>query len=302
MMNILHTEGGLHYRRWVNIFPTLILTGATQFLSGRKMAGVIWYCAMLVTMLTVFGILIHPSCPYSIVSLGPFNGVALPLLLAAMIDGLRRPIPCIHFKGWFRLVLTWLCIVPLPILIIRGVLIQPFKAPTESMAPTIQGNGTLHGGSPREPDHFFVNKTAYRFTEPARGDVVVFKSDGIKSLHQGITYVKRIVGVPGDTIRIDPPYLLVNGQRLLDPPIFQKIAQCVEGFNGFRLAPASAKAHGLLTSPSDSLTLGPDEYLVLGDNSKSSLDGRYFGPIKRKAIVGRAFYIYAPAARKKQVE
>jgi signal peptidase I len=57
-----------------------------------------------------------------------------------------------------------------------------------------------------------------------------------------------------------------------------------------------------LASPSARLTLGSDEYLVLGDNTRNSLDGRYFGPVKRSAIVGKVFYIYAPAGRKQRIE
>lgn len=53
-----------------------------------------------------------------------------------------------------------------------------------------------------------------------------------------------------------------------------------------------------LTSPTKAITLGADEFLVMGDNSQNSLDGRHFGAIKRDAILGKAFYIYAPADRK----
>jgi len=68
------------------------------------------------------------------------------------------------------------------------------------------------------------------------------------------------------------------------------------------LAISNTAVTAYLTSSSDRIILGPDEYLVWGDNSRNSLDGRYFGPIKRIAIVGKAFYIYAPADRKRKIE
>ena len=105
--------------------------------------------------------------------------------------------------------------------------------------------------------------------------------------------------MPGETISIDPPYLVVNGKRITQPEIFRKIAEAHE-FAGFRLAGPGVSA--FLRSPADKITLASDQYLVLGDNATNSLDGRYFGPIKRSSIIGKAFYTYAPADRKGRIE
>jgi signal peptidase I len=142
----------------------------------------------------------------------------------------------------------------------------------------------------------------YRLSEPERGDVVVFRTKGIKSVKQDTYYVKRLAGLPGETVGIDPPYLLVNDRRVMEPSIFSKIAESKEGLSGYCPATASAAFPAPLATPSARITLGPDEYLVLGDNTRNSLDGRYFGPIKRSAIIGKAFYIYAPVNRKRRIE
>ena len=170
------------------------------------------------------------------------------------------------------------------------------------MSPTIMGNRQDAEGNCILGDHMFVNKLIFRVSEPRRGDVIVFKTKGIPSLKQDTIYIKRLVGLPGETIRIDPPYVSVNGTRLMEPPIFREIAEGRNGFGGYHLAISNSTTAAYLSSPASEITLGPEEYLVLGDNGKNSLDGRYFGPIKRNAILGRAFYIYAPAERKHWIE
>lgn len=163
------------------------------------------------------------------------------------------------------------------------------------MQPTIMGNRKDAAGNRIIGDHVFVNKLIYHFSVPKRGDVIVFKTKGIKSpyVRPNEYYIKRLVGLPGETIGIEPPYIIVNGQKLTSPAIFKKIADGQNGYGGYLTR---------LTTSFSTITLGPDEYFVLGDNSKNSLDGRYYGPIRREAIIGKAFYIYTPADRKRRIE
>jgi signal peptidase I len=172
------------------------------------------------------------------------------------------------------------------------------------MEPTIMGIKKDSNGKKSVGDHILVNKLIYHLSAPRRGDVIVFKTNGIKypPIIHGEYYVKRLVGLPGETISIEPPYIIVNGNKLTNPSIFQKITDRQDGYGGYCLAASSSTANSHLTSSSNKLILGSDDYLVLGDNSKNSLDGRYFGPIKQEAIVGKVFYIYAPADRKRRIE
>lgn len=93
-------------------------------------------------------------------------------------------------------------------------------------------------------------------------------------------YLKRVAGLPGERIRIDPPNLLVNGQPVLEPPIFRRIAW--ERAVGF---------------PYNEVVLGENEYFVLGDNTARSADSRCWGPVPRKNIIGKVVRIYWPLSR-----
>jgi signal peptidase I len=92
-----------------------------------------------------------------------------------------------------------------------------------------------------------------------------------------------VAGLPGERIRIEPPWLVVDDERVTDPPIFATIAAKEQGYTGFLSA---VHTGGDANSPSDEVTLGEDEYFLLGDKAGSAYDSRYWGPISRKKIVG----------------
>jgi signal peptidase I len=142
-------------------------------------------------------------------------------------------------------------------------------------------------------DHLFVDRFTYNFRKPAHGDLVVFSTTGIQypQIAPGFLWVKRIVGIPGDTVSIHAPNVLINGKILDEPPIFKEIASGANGYSGYTNAQ-------LLATDKDKIVLGKDEYLVFGDNSQNSLDGRYFGAIKRSNIKGKVVWIYWPFERK----
>jgi signal peptidase I len=301
-MKLIHTNEGTHYRRWINLIPSLLFPGSGQFLSGRKATGIVLFVLYLTLVVAMVAFLVHPKTVYSVVDMGPFNWFLVPFWLLIAGDSLRRPIPRLGFRGWGLFVAVCLGIPILLALGVRTFLVQPFKVPTGAMQPTIMGNRKAADGTQILGDHILVNKLAYRLTKPQRGDVVVFRTKGLPGVKQDTCYVKRLAGLPGETLGIDPPYLLVNDKRVTTPAIFRKIAEGKDGLSGFCPATAMPAFPAPLASPSARLTLGSDEYLVLGDNTRNSLDGRYFGPVKRSAIVGKVFYIYAPAGRKQRIE
>ncbi|MFC1454416.1 signal peptidase I [Verrucomicrobiota bacterium] len=301
-MKLIYTNDGEHYRRWINLIPSLFFPGSAQFLAGRRTAALAWFVSYMLLGVLLLCYWVHPKTNVSILAMGPSELLFCPLLLAIAIDGFRRPIRCLHLKGWTFFFLLWLCLLILPMFAIRQFLAQPFRVSTRTMQPTIMGIHQDLNGNKNISDHVFVNKLIYRFSAPRRGDVIVFKTRGIKSpllVDRKSVFIKRLVGLPGEKISINPPNIVINGITLTNPPIFQKISEGKDGYGGYVLArPGSA----VLQSPSDTITLGPDEYLLFGDNSPISLDGRHYGPIKRKAIIGKAFYIYAPADRKRKIE
>lgn len=146
-------------------------------------------------------------------------------------------------------------------------------------------------------DHVFVNRMAYHFRRPRRGEIVVFDTNYIPpvpgsagaSVAPDTYYIKRLVGLPGETVSIDPPALLVDGAPVADPPCFVKDFKDPAYYDGYLLRPDS-----LLRTPADAISIPAGHFLPFGDNTRSSLDGRYFGPVSTRALVGPAFLVYWP--------
>ena len=183
---------------------------------------------------------------------------------------------------------------------LRVFVVQPFRVPTNTMAPTIQGVTKLANGRTQVGDHIFVDKLSYRLRAPRRGEIVVFRTDRLKLLPKsalGKYYVKRIVGLPGERVGIRPPFVYVNNQRITEPRILATIANGDRGYGGFLLPDCFGVVKPLLCAETNSVQLGKDEYFVLGDNQIASLDSRYWGAVPRKSIVGRVIAIYWPPER-----
>jgi len=149
-------------------------------------------------------------------------------------------------------------------------------------------------------DHVFVDRVRWNFTRPKRGSVMVFTTDGITALPQGTHYIKRMAGVPGDRLRIDAPFLVVNERPLLHPDKFRMISEKVPPhdvppYNRGYIPPEGPEASYLLT-PADEVALGPDEYWALGDNTGNSRDSRYWGPVPRGNLVGPGAIVYWPVS------
>jgi signal peptidase I len=125
-------------------------------------------------------------------------------------------------------------------------------------------------GSSMEPnlhhdEYVIVDKVTYLFGRPQRGDVVVFYLEG-----QPKDYIKRIIGLPGETLEVRNGTVYVDGLPLDEPYV----------------APGS--------DMESAIQLGPDQYYVMGDNRSNSSDSRNFGPIELGNIVGRAWIVYWP--------
>lgn len=144
-------------------------------------------------------------------------------------------------------------------LLIQQFLVKPFGIPSESMEPTL-----LKG------DRVLVNRLAYRFGEPQRGDIVVFRPPLGKE-----DYIKRIVAMGGDTVEVRSGRLFVNGVTLEEP--YLKEQQMLGHY--------------------DEIVVPEGSYFMMGDNRNNSGDSRVFGPVDEKAILGKAFLVYWPLSR-----
>jgi signal peptidase I len=137
-------------------------------------------------------------------------------------------------------------------------LYQPVKVEGTSMAPLLS-----------DQERIFINKFVYRFEPIHRGDVVVFWYP----LDTSKSFIKRVIGLPGDTIDIRAGELYVNGKHVPEPYVPPQY------FDDSSYGP---------------ITIPPDDYFVMGDHRDSSNDSRIFGPVSRKYIYGKAVFAYWP--------
>lgn len=142
------------------------------------------------------------------------------------------------------------------VLPVRWFVAQPFIVSGASMEETFH-----------DREYLIVDQISYRFNEPARGDVIIFKYPNDPSKY----FIKRIIAVPGDTISLNGS--LVKIQNESNP-------------EGFELKEPYAQLGS--GSKAQSVTLGTDEYFVMGDNRDHSSDSRVWGVLTREEIVGRA--------------
>jgi signal peptidase I len=184
--------------------------------------------------------------------------------------------------------------------IIRPFVLQAFFIPTGSMIPTL-----------REGDRLLATKYIYHFRQPQRSEVVVFDAPETAlrlqsqpyDPKQPVEYVKRVVGVPADHIRVkrdDGVY--VNGEKLHEPYINDvpdyNFPLEPDGSISERISDRVVKKQ-LAPHIHDGALVVPEGYLfVLGDNRTESLDGHMWGLLERKRVIGKATYIFWPLDRK----
>jgi signal peptidase I len=140
---------------------------------------------------------------------------------------------------------------------------QPVEVEGTSMMPALINE-----------ERIFINKFTYRFglEKIARGDLVVFWFPGDRSR----SYVKRVVGLPGDTVFIDRGIVYVNGKPLKEDYVPEQYRD---------------------TQSMPPVKMQPDYYFVLGDHRASSNDSRFWGPVHRSLIYGKAVFVYWPPDR-----
>jgi signal peptidase I len=158
--------------------------------------------------------------------------------------------------------------------------------------------GRMYGASGYRSrgDHIFVDKISYHFRKPRRGEIIVFDTGNIPEIpdsSRGKFYIKRLIGLENDAIQIHPPYVLVNGQILDERPAFKRIYSRENGYNGY-VIPEMRPPAQYIHSRNDTYQVPPKHLFVLGDNSTSSLDGRFWGSLPQRDLVGRAVFVYWP--------
>lgn len=163
-------------------------------------------------------------------------------------------------------------------------------------------------------DHLFVDRVTYNFRRPMRGEIVVFNTKdipGMRTSEQGQFYIKRLVALGGERVRIgDDRHLVINGQRLdASTAHFEKVYSFKPGdqvldsaYSGHLNNQVGSKAVRVELAPlfpnGTSEFIVPDNhYMVMGDNTVSSSDSRSWGPFPRENIIGRSWMVYWPVGR-----
>ena len=145
-------------------------------------------------------------------------------------------------------------------------------------------------------DQLFVDRMSYHFVRPKVGQGFVFRTGnipGIADIYGDQYYIKRLVGVPGDTLQIKEPVLWRNGQPITGATAFTKNATREGKYRGYFNGPAIGNAHYLMNS-AETLRSPAHSYFAMGDNSGNSADSRYWGFVPAKDVAGRPLFIYYP--------
>ena len=172
-------------------------------------------------------------------------------------------------------------------------LVQAFIVPTPSMDTTVMVG-----------DHLLVDKLSYApagslsryllpYTDPKRGDIIVFRYP----MDISQNYVKRVIGVPGDHIKVVDKVVYLNGKPLVEPytqHIFPNLEPYRDNFPSEPRGPVYDRARQMLADhvQNGELVVPPDSYFAMGDNRDNSLDSRYWGFVPRENIIGKPLLIF----------
>jgi signal peptidase I len=180
-----------------------------------------------------------------------------------------------------RTVIEWVATLVVAAIVVLGVeaeVAQPFRVPTSSMEPTLMCAKPTMGCTAGLNDRVIVAKIVYRFRDPRRGEIAVFHAPpkAKKTCSEGGTYLKRVIGIPGDRITEKNGAFYVDGRKQAEPYI--------DSYNRDAVTKAWPR-------------LGGNEYFMMGDNRIGSCDSRAWGPVRRSAFIGPVVATYWPPTR-----
>lgn len=196
------------------------------------------------------------------VSIGYVIAAIVMLFVARLILGkYKTPFA----RSMAEVVESALMAIALVFLFIRPFVIQAFFIPSPSMYPTL-----------REGDHILVNKFVYRFREPHVGEIIVFKAPpNASDDNTERDFIKRLVGVPGDTVEVKEGALFRNGKRMKESYLEEKE----------------------ITYSMPAMKIPEGRLFVLGDNRNDSRDSHWWGTLERKRVIGKAMVRFWPLDR-----
>ncbi|HET8607317.1 MAG TPA: signal peptidase I [Gaiellaceae bacterium] len=192
------------------------------------------------------------------------------------VDRLTEGLP----KPW-RVTIDWLVTIVGAILIVLAIkawIVNPYRIPSSSMEPALHCAAPAPGCEARFSDRVLANRFIYHFENPKRGDIIVFNTPPEAAIKcgEGGVFVKRLIGLPGETWSERNGYVYIDGRKLNEPYI-----------------PASRRD----TRTMGPIRIPPGRYFFMGDNRASSCDSREWGTVPRRNLIGKVFAIYWPPQR-----
>ena len=194
-------------------------------------------------------------------------------------DPLGRVLP--NAPRSVRVVLDWVLTIAGAIVIVfalKAWVVNPYRIPSSSMEPTLHCARPAPGCEARFSDRVLANRFIFHFRNPKRGEIIVFKTPPEAALRcgEGGTFVKRLIGLPGDVVSEKNGYVYIDGKPLNEPYI-----------------QAGRRDHETQSWP----RVAPDHYFFMGDNRNQSCDSRSWGTVPRSDLIGEVFFVYWPPNR-----
>jgi signal peptidase I len=196
------------------------------------------------------------------------------------VDRLTRGLP-----DPVRVVVDWIVTIVGAIaivLLVKAYVVNPYRIPSSSMEPTLHCAQPASGCEARFSDRVLANRFIYHLRDPRRSEIVVFETPDAARVKCGAggTFVKRLIGLPGETIEVrlerGEGYVFVNGRKL-DEPYLQESRRPTTAFGPVKVPPNS--------------------YFMMGDNRSQSCDSREWGSVPRDNLIGKVFATYWPPNR-----
>ncbi len=197
------------------------------------------------------------------------------------VDRLTRGLP-----DPVRIVVDWVVTIVGAIaivLLVKAFVVNPYRIPSSSMESTLHCAQPASGCEARFSDRVLANRFLYHLRDPRRGEIVVFETPPQAQVKCGAggTFVKRLVGMPGETIEVrlegGDGYVYVNGRKLSEPYVEPDRRGAVEEFGPVKVP--------------------DDAYFMMGDNRAQSCDSRVWGSVPRENLIGKVFATYWPPNR-----
>jgi signal peptidase I len=192
------------------------------------------------------------------------------------IDRLTHRLP----RSW-RIAIDWVVTIVGAVAIVLAIkqwVVNPYRIPSSSMEPTLHCAGAGLGCTARFSDRVLANRFIYHFVDPKRGDIVVFQTPQAarRDCGAGGTFVKRVVGLPGEVWEMRNGYVYIDGVRLREPYV-------------------KAERRDGDSKPPYRIPTG--QYYVMGDNRAQSCDSRVWGSLPKANLIGKVFAVYWPPRR-----